>query len=111
MGLPKLQDYLPPDLDPDQRSSRERDPAELVKRLAAINRFIDDFESWPRLTEKDVEDALAELALIEKKINSHRTRVVSFDQDIHRLLVLRDRLLVREAEEMSRSSFWDDDEP
>lgn len=103
MGLPKLQDYL--SLVSNKRS------AEGLR--TALNKFIDDLEQRPRLTEEDIKEVVADLT---SQMNRHgwtaqNEMVMVFDHGIHRLMVLRDKVLVLEGEEMSSPSFWGDDEP
>jgi hypothetical protein len=44
------------------------------------------------------------MAVIDRRESAHHEIVMIFDLGIHRLLVLRDKLLVMEAEEMSSPS-------
>ncbi|HSG39503.1 MAG TPA: hypothetical protein VLE27_07670, partial [Thermoanaerobaculia bacterium] len=120
----------------------------------ALNKFIDDLEHRPRLTEEDIKEVVADLTsqmnrqesylryltearasllvllqgpfepdlkqqvvvpelleMIDRRFSAHREMFVILDLGIHRLLVLRDKVLVLEGEEMSSPSFWGDDEP
>lgn len=133
MALPKLQDYLPP--KPGQGTAslfaeREERLLRIEGRAAAlrqaVERYVDDVEACPDLDSDDVGAAFSDLAreegrsgfqddlqkpLCSREIESLRALLAAFELGKRRLLTLRDRLLVREGQEMSRSTFWGDDDP
>ena len=149
MALPRLQDYLPKELDLGHAVSlgeHERSLARFEEKAAALGRslarFVEDVESFKPLTEADVAAVLREIESQESQAESSlrdalraaeaRSRKVpssrngdlgareatairsilhAYGQAKRRLLTLRDRLLVREAQEMSAPVFWGDDGP
>lgn len=50
------------------------------------------------------------VALHDREVRIVRSILAAYDLAKHRLLRLRDRLLVQEAQEMSAGTFWGDDE-
>jgi hypothetical protein len=167
MALPRLQDYLPKELDlghevlsgPAREESttflaeHERGLARFEEKAAALGRslarFVEDVESFRPLTEADVAAVLREIesqesqaeaglraallaaeardgnvplsrnvafklravALYDREAAAIRSILTAYGQAKHRLLSLRDRLLVHEAQEMSAHVFWGDDGP
>jgi hypothetical protein len=135
MALPHLQDYLPGALDfvrdahdPHTALDRHEQRLAVLERQAAdlrqaIDRFLGDLEELPGLTEDDLAALFDELGQGESRLKARllasfdreaqalRFALAAFESGRQRLLVLRDKLLVREGQEMSLPSFWGDDAP
>lgn len=130
MALPKLHDYLPPRPGQETVALVEERLSRIEGRAAAlrqaIEHYVQDVEACTDLDSTDVGAAFLELTreegrsglqedlqkpLRDREIESLQAVLAAFELGKRRLLILRDRLLVQEGQEMSRLTFWSDDEP
>ncbi len=92
MALPRLADYLP------------EESSDALKK--ALERYIADLENFPGLAEDDVASAVREIEA-EQALHQNALLLAEYELAKLRLLKLRDRLLVGEAQEMSADTFWE----
>lgn len=107
MKFPNLHDYLPPDLH--RAAFFDKRQAAALKQ--AIEEYMNHVENWPDLDSEAVSAAFLDLEKEEtRSLGAPPATLAAFESGKRRLLILRDRVLAQEGQEMSAATFWSEEQ-